>query len=244
LQDPLDASALITPCGHAFCSCIKQWIDLPETAAQNPENFADDDRPCPNCRQKITKDTLFPIQHFEPTKEQLAEITGTDVTHDEAEFETEMAEFLKRKNLEAITKKAKKSGGTIGRPTRAAKTRAAKKRVIKNSEDEDDFIDDSEEANPVAGYTKETGGQSDSEAEVVPAESEFEGETDGEKSDDGDVKDFLRSKKEEKDTKVWELTKEVKDKFKQVEGREFIPSAKMEAMLRIIRETPHDDKIM
>lgn len=239
----MDASALVTACGHAFCSCIKQWIEQPETAAQNPENFGEEDRPCPNCRQKITKDALFPLQHFEPTKEQLAEITGTEVTDDQEEFEKEVSEYLKKKNIETIGKKGKKMRPDNARPARAAK-RVAKRRISKDSDDEDNFIDDSEESNPVAGYTKETGAESDSEAEVDIPGSDFDDDGTDVDSDDGDVKDFLRSKTEEKDTKVWELSKGVKDKYKHVEGREFIPSAKMEAMIRIIREAPEDDRIM
>lgn len=215
---------------------------MPETAAQNPENFGEEDRACPNCRQKITKKTLFTLQHFEPTKEQLAEITGSEIGDDEAEFENDMAEFLRKKNIEAINKKPKKEGST--RKPRAAKTRAGKKRIIKDSEDEDDFIDDSEETNPVAGYTKKTGAQSDSEAEVDTAESDFDDNSEAEESDDDDIKDFLRSKREGKQVQVVELANDVKEKFKHVEGREFIPSAKMETMLRIIHEAPKDDKLM
>lgn len=234
---------MITACGHAFCSCIKQWIDLPETAAQNPDGFGEEDRPCPNCRQKVTKATLFPMQYFEPTKEQLAEITGTEVTNDEAEFENEMAEYLKKKNMKAITKSPRKRReGKLGRPSRAVKSRAAKRRVIKDSDDEDDFIDDSEEVNPVAGYTKKTGAESDSEAEVDEIDSDSGDESEAEESDDGDIKEFLRAKKEE--SKVVHLSNEVKDKFKQKTGREFIPSAKMEAMVKIIRDSPKEDKIM
>lgn len=149
---------------------------------------------------------------------------------------------MRKKNLEAIKKKSKRESSP--RKPRAAKSRAAKRRIVKDSEDEDDFIDDSEETNPVAGYTKKTGAESDSEAEIVAAESDSEEDFEAEETDDGDIKDFLRSKREGKQIQVKELTNDVKEKFRHVEGREFIPSAKMEAMLRIIREAPKDDKFM
>lgn len=218
-------------------------MEAPETAAQNPEGFAEHERTCPNCRQKIAKETLFEMKHFEPTKQQIAEITGTEVTNDEAEFEKDMTEYLKKKNSDLINKKRKGKGkATTTRKPRAAKTRAAKKRVIKDSEDEDDFIDDSEAASKVAGYTKKTGAESDSEAEIdeIESESEFEA-SEAEASDDEDIKDFLRSNK---DVKVNEISDDLRDKYKKSAGRQFIPSAKLEAMVKIIREAPKEDKFM
>lgn len=231
-------------------------MDAPETLAQNPEGFEDHERPCPNCRQKITKDTIFALKYFEPTKKQIAEITGSEVVDDEAEFEKDMAEYLRKKNADLIKKKDGKNKASQdekgkGRvqaskttKPRAAKTRAAKRRVVKDSEDEDDFIDDSEATEKVAGYTKKTGGEEDSEAELDEIESEFDDDSGSDESDDGDIKDFLRTSVVAKDVKVKELSDDVRDKFRQKEGPQFIPSAKMEAMLRIIREAPKEDKFM
>lgn len=216
-------------------------MEAPETAAQNPEGFAEHERTCPNCRQKITKDTLFEMKHFEPTKQQIAEITGTEVTNDEAEFEKDMTEYLKKKNSDLINKKRKGKGrATTTRKPRAAKTRAAKKRVIKDSGDEDDFIDDSEATSKVAGYTNKTGAESDSEAEIDEIESEFDA-SEAEASDDEDIKDFLRSNKA---VKVSEISDDLREKYKKSTGRQFIPSAKLEAMVKVIREAPKEDKFM
>jgi len=242
-QDPLDASALITSCGHAFCVCIREWIESPESAAQNPETFGESDRPCPICRQKITRDTVFPIQHFEPTPEQLAKINGGNPQDDEAgNFESEMAEYLRKKNIKAIVETSKRGNGRKRSKAPAGTSRAAKRQVIKDSDDEDDFIDDSEENNPVAGYTRRTGGESDSEQESDDIESHTENDSDSEDSDDGDVREFTRANKEE--ITVLGLSSGIRDKYKVKSGRKFLPSAKLEAMVRIIRESPKEDKIM
>lgn len=178
------------------------------------------------------------MQHFEPTADQLEAIAGGQISNDQDEFEKEMSEFLKRKNMKAMADKPeKKNRHKRSRPA-AGTSRAAKRRVIVDSDDEDNFIDDSEELNPIAGYTKKTGGESDDEIESDGSVTEHSGKS--EDSDGGDVADFIKRRKD----KSPELSSGLVNKFKEKSGRKFIPSAKMEAMLRIIKESPKEDKIM
>ena len=178
---------------------------------------------------------IFAMQHFEPTTDQLAAISGGQLSNDQEEFEKEMTEYLKKKNMKAMADKAEKPNGVKRSRPAAGTSRAAKRRVIADSDDDDEFIDDSEEANPVAGYTKKTGGESDDEIESGSSDTE-----DSEDSDGGDIKDFIKGRK----NKSPELSSGLVNKFKEKSGRKFIPSAKMEAMLRIIKESPREDKIM
>lgn len=158
------------------------------------------------CRAKIQMDTVLPLMWFEPTKEQMAEITGDEGIHDPEEHEKEFQNFLKSKKMCAGTELPVRSKGKPtrvkdevkaededeageadshssspqrGRGSKRQNSRAAKKRVVKGSDDdEDDFIDDSEEANPVAGYTKKTGAESDSEIDAFDSVSGTDEETD------------------------------------------------------------------
>lgn len=237
MQEILDASALITPCGHTFCVCLQA-----QGESLGPDGCETDARseyglPCPVCQHNLTKEIIFELKYFEPSKDQIAEITGTEATNDAEEFDLKIARGLRKMNMEAISKAESK-------PTRTARPRAARsaaiRRVVEDSEDEDDFIDDSEATIKVKGYTKKTGAESDSEAGFDASESDPE-VSEAERSDNGDIKGSLRSPK---DDEVNALTKDVWDKYRKSFGREFIPSAKMEAMLKIIRESPKEDKIM
>lgn len=259
-METLDASALITACGHAFCPCITEWMESPETAANNPEGFKDNERTCPNCRQKVTKDTLYEMKHFEPTREQIAEITGTEPDDDQENFELEMLEFLKNKNIANIGKTKKRAARKAAKSPkpRSAKARAARKGVIKDSEDEDelqngndddddDFIDDSEESRPVAGYSKKTGGQSDSEADddEDSIESSDDESTEGEDSAKDDDEANVHDKKKKKEALLGAPSAAVRQKYsKGGAERQFITSSKLDAMVDIIRAAPKDDKIM
>lgn len=216
-------------------------MEAPESAAQNPQDFEEDDRACPTCRQKITSATLFEMKYFEPRAEQIAAITGGEVRNEQADFDKEIADYLRSKNMRAIAEKDKKSNKRKGR-TSSGTSRAAKRRIIKDSDDDDDFIDDSEDLHPVAGYTKKTGGESESDEIESESDGDLDSASEESDSDREDIRHFLKGSKGQ--SKAPQLSSGIREKFSVKRGRQFLPSAKMEAMVKIIRESPKEDKIM
>lgn len=79
-----EAGGIVTKCGHTFCrTCITEVLqkaqadDLAED--EGAPKYKADERPCPNCRGPISEIMIFNLAAFEPTDEEIAEVTGVDL---------------------------------------------------------------------------------------------------------------------------------------------------------------------
>lgn len=89
----------------------------------------------------MTKEKLFPIKLFEPTKAEIARATGEDEevdgNEDEAELNRDVVSYLKKRGIGGTSQKSRQSG----RKDREAELKVEKKRTIYESDAEDDRED-------------------------------------------------------------------------------------------------------
>ncbi|KAL8286684.1 hypothetical protein RQP46_004212 [Phenoliferia psychrophenolica] len=168
LQDQGDA--VVTKCSHAYCkTCITDVLQGPAVDADdndaNAVKYKASERPCPNCRQPISEDMLFPLKVFEPTDAELEEATGDmNVDSDEERSADEASdsdddemldfdEMLAKKNAKKLAKS--KGKGKASSTSLAKAPKQNNRAVIIDSDDEEDQLEPEEISSTKAGKQKE-----------------------------------------------------------------------------------------
>ncbi|KAL1695226.1 SNF2 family N-terminal domain-containing protein [Schizophyllum commune] len=64
--------AVITKCMHVYCAgCIHDVLATARVENDDEKKYKADERPCPSCREPISKDRLYKREAFEPTDDEL-----------------------------------------------------------------------------------------------------------------------------------------------------------------------------
>ncbi|KAL1667297.1 SNF2 family N-terminal domain-containing protein [Schizophyllum commune] len=64
--------AMITKCMHVYCAgCIHDVLATARVENDDEKKYKADERPCPSCREPISKDRLYKREAFEPTDDEL-----------------------------------------------------------------------------------------------------------------------------------------------------------------------------
>ncbi|KAG8848478.1 hypothetical protein FRB91_010772 [Serendipita sp. 411] len=129
--EPFNGDTVVTaPCAHSFCRvCIEAHITRPRDEADN--KYHDHERDCPLCRQTISLNLLFNRRPFEPTDAELDINRSND-------------------HVDSFSWEVDESGQ--GRYKARMQKKKAKKPVVDNYSDLDDFIVDDDEEEDCATY--------------------------------------------------------------------------------------------
>ncbi|KIK70117.1 hypothetical protein GYMLUDRAFT_255303 [Collybiopsis luxurians FD-317 M1] len=109
------SNPVITACQHNYChDCIKDVLNAPlaEPTHDEPAQYKQDERPCPVCRNPISRNLLFEQAAFMPTDEELMEVDGTGERVD-SDVEMEDATVTSKGKGKRKSKPKKKAGHPI-----------------------------------------------------------------------------------------------------------------------------------
>ncbi|CAD6573847.1 MAG: hypothetical protein CYPHOPRED_005227 [Cyphobasidiales sp. Tagirdzhanova-0007] len=273
-------STLITKCGHIFCeTCLSEYCNTAQPGDEVGYNGLVNKKACPKCRQGITLESSFSLKIFEPTEKEIGVASGNmDVDEADDNYDQDIGKFMAK--LEPKKKQtAREAKGVIKiiptqegsdvdevenpsehlKPTRKLRSRskAAKRRVIKGSDDDatelsnneydsdDSFIDDSGVA--LVDKQRRKKGKGKGLIQTSEAEEGSEGDIQvvggASSGDEQPVRtSFSRTEKGKGKAELVSPSKGARD-LVSVMGK-FIPSTKLRAAVQIIEAAPKDDKFM
>ncbi|ORY40897.1 SNF2 family N-terminal domain-domain-containing protein [Leucosporidium creatinivorum] len=130
-----EKGGIVTGCQHVFCrTCIDEVLakDQVEDHDDDPKaiKYKADQRPCPSCRQPISKTLTFSLSAFEPTDDELSEATGIPMDVDEdIDDDGDLKNFIAKDD-------EMDEDDEDDKPSSSKKVKQPNRRIIQDSDDE------------------------------------------------------------------------------------------------------------
>ncbi|KAF8589119.1 hypothetical protein K439DRAFT_1383733 [Ramaria rubella] len=205
---------ILTRCSHSFCGdCINAVLRQPPIEDGNEPRYAMSERPCPTCREPVTKEMIFQRNAFEPTDAELGSNMSSSAIVVDSDSDDGMPIGTELVSTQAIDKARNNS-----------KVRAKRRFTKRLQESDEDFEDDDDDLSDFIVESDEDEEEKDMRRELKKKLSKNKRIVLDSDSDVG------------MDDEVELLPPKVVRKRKGKQVRRFLPSTKMKEMMVLLKE--------